>query len=193
MTDAVTRCPWCVGDTDYVDYHDKVWGVPVRDDRELFEFLTLEGFQAGVSWIMILKKQKNFQRAFDNFDIEKVANYGPDKVEELLQDAGIIRNRSKIEAAVTNAQAVLRIQREYGSLSQFLWKYVDNVPIVNAYKNMSEVPAKTELSTRLSKEFKKQGIKYMGPVTTYAFMQAMGMVNDHLVNCDRWATVQELA
>ena len=193
MTDAVTRCPWCVGDTDYVDYHDKVWGVPVRDDRELFEFLTLEGFQAGVSWIMILKKQKNFQRAFDNFDIEKVANYGPDKVEELLQDAGIIRNRSKIEAAVTNAQAVLRIQREYGSLSQFLWKYVDNVPIVNAYKNMSEVPAKTELSTRLSKEFKKQGIKYMGPVTTYAFMQAMGMVNNHLVDCDRWATVQELA
>ena len=193
MTDAVTRCPWCIGNTDYVDYHDKVWGVPVRDDRELFEFLTLEGFQAGVSWIMILKKQKNFQRAFDNFDIEKVANYGPDKVEELLQDAGIIRNRSKIEAAVTNAQAVLRIQREYGSLSQFLWKYVDNVPIVNAYKNMSEVPAKTELSTRLSKEFKKQGIKYMGPVTTYAFMQAMGMVNNHLVDCDRWATVQELA
>jgi len=180
-----TRCTWSGSDPDYLTYDDEVWGVPVHDDRKLFEFLVLEGAQAGLSWITILKRQENYRAAFDNFDIERVANYTKRDIERLLRDAGIIRNRLKIQSAIKNARGVLKIQEEFGSLDAFLWRYVDGAPIQNEWTSMAEIPANTELSDRMSKELKKRGFNFVGSTICYAFMQAVGMVNDHTTDCFR--------
>ncbi|MCH4889899.1 DNA-3-methyladenine glycosylase I [Acidaminobacter sp. JC074] len=179
----MNRCFWCEGDELYEKYHDEVWGKPVYDDRELFEFLTLEGAQAGLSWITILRRQAAYKKAFDGFDIEKVASYGDDKVEELMKDAAIIRNRLKIKSTIKNAKGILKIQEEYGSFSHYLWSYVDHEPILNAFKNADQVPAETELSKKISKDLKKRGFSFVGPTIIYAYMQAIGMVNDHYEGC----------
>jgi len=183
------RCDWCVGDPLYEQYHDEEWGVPVFDDTKLFEFLTLETFQAGLSWITVLRKRENFRKAFDNFDYVKIANYSETKFEDLLQDAGIIRNRLKVRAAVTNAQAFIKVQEEFGSFSKYIWKFVDGKPIKNAFKSLREVPANTALSDALSKDLKKRGFKFVGTTVVYAHMQATGMVNDHVVGCFRYSEV----
>lgn len=177
------RCAWCEKDELYRDYHDKEWGKPVRDDQKLFEFLILESFQAGLSWYTILSKRENFRKAFDNFDYKKVANYKEQKVEELMQNAGIVRNRLKILATINNARCFMNVQKEYGSFSSYLWSFVDGKPIINSPKTLDEVPATTEISDKLSKDLKKKGFKFMGSTVVYAHMQATGMVNDHLVSC----------
>ncbi len=180
----IARCPWCGEDPLYIEYHDKEWGKPLHDDQKLFEFLLLESFQAGLSWITILKKRENFRKAFDNFDAKKIANFGDAKVNELLVDSGIIRNRAKIEAAINNARVYLEIQEEYGSFDKYIWQFVNHKPKLNKRRNMSEVPAITTEATQMSKTLKKRGFKFIGPTTSYAFMQATGMVNDHFVDCD---------
>ncbi len=177
------RCFWVNNDPLYIEYHDNEWGKPVYDDKTLFEFLLLETFQAGLSWITILKKRENFRAAFDNFDYKKIANYQQDKFEELLVNEGIIRNKLKIKSAITNAQLFLEIQKEFGSFSKFIWKYVDGKPIKNSFITREEVPASTALSDVISKELKKRGFKFVGSTIIYAFMQATGMVNDHSVDC----------
>ncbi len=177
------RCFWVNNDPLYIEYHDNEWGKPVFDDKTLFEFLLLESFQAGLSWITILKKRENFRAAFDNFDYKKIANYQQDKFEELLVNEGIIRNKLKIKSTITNAQLFLEIQKEFGSFSKFIWKYVDGKPIKNSFKTREEVPATTALSDAISKELKKRGFKFVGSTIIYAFMQATGMVNDHSVDC----------
>jgi DNA-3-methyladenine glycosylase I len=179
------RCDWCVGNTLYEAYHDQEWGVPVYDDATLFEFLILETFQAGLSWITILRKRENFRKAFDNFDYKTIANYKQDKVDELLQDAGIVRNKLKINATLTNAQAFMNIQEEFGSFSTYIWGFVDRKPIKNTCKTMQDVPATTALSDTLSKDLKKRGFKFVGSTIIYAHMQATGMVNDHKIGCFR--------
>ena len=176
------RCEWATTDL-YKEYHDKEWGQPLHDERRLFEMLCLEGMQAGLSWITILNKRENFRKAFDNFDIKKVAAYGDDKVEALMQDAGIIRNRLKINACITNSQAFLKIQETHGSFDKFIWSYVNNTPIVNNFKDMSVVPASTPLSDKISKDLKKLGFKFIGTTIIYAYMQAIGMVDDHFPHC----------
>lgn len=178
-----TRCPWCGTDALYTAYHDNEWGRPEHDDRKLFEMLILEGMQAGLSWITILRKRENFRRAFDNFDPKKIARYGEEKLTELLANEGIIRNRLKINAAVTNAKAFLEIQREFGSFDKYIWSFVDNKPIINRPKTLADVPAKTALSDKISAELKKRGFKFVGSTIVYSFMQAVGMVDDHLVSC----------
>jgi len=182
-----TRCTWSGSDPDYIAYHDEVWGVPVHDDRMLFEFLVLEGAQAGLSWITILKRQENYRTAFDNFDIKRVANYTERDIERLLGDAGIIRNRLKIQSAIENARAVLEVQEEFGSLDAFLWRAVDGAPIQNEWKSMAEIPVNTERSDRMSKDLKARGFNFVGSTICYAFMQAVGMVNDHTTDCFRHA------
>ncbi|WP_347173693.1 DNA-3-methyladenine glycosylase I [Polaribacter uvawellassae] len=177
------RCFWVNNDPLYIEYHDNEWGKPVFDDETLFEFLILESFQAGLSWITILKKRENFRKAFDNFDYKKIANYQQDKFDELLVNEGIIRNKLKIKSAITNAQLFLEIQKEFGSFSKFIWKYVDGKPIKNSFKTREEVPAKTALSDAISKELKKRGFKFVGSTIIYAFMQATGIVNDHTTDC----------
>jgi DNA-3-methyladenine glycosylase I len=179
----ITRCAWVSSDPLYIDYHDKEWGVPVYDDETLFEFLTLETFQAGLSWITILKKRENFRRAFDNFDYKKIADYTQDKVDTLLQDAGIVRNKLKINATITNAKAFMDIQKEFGSFSTYIWGFTGGKPIQNAFKALRDVPAKTELSDKISKDLKKRAFKFVGSTVIYAHMQATGMVNDHSVDC----------
>lgn len=180
------RCDWVpLNDPLYVRYHDEEWGVPVRDDRLLFEFLLLEGFQAGLSWITILRKRENYKLAFDNFDAKKIARYDEKKVEELMQNSGIVRNRKKIEAAVDNAKAFLELQKEFDSFSEYIWGFVDGKPIVNNWKSLKEIPANTELSDKISKDLKKRGFKFVGSTIIYAHMQATGMVNDHTVDCFR--------
>ena len=181
------RCPWPGTDPLYVAYHDDEWGVAERDDRALYEKLVLDGFQAGLSWITILRKREAFRRAFDGFAPEKIARYSKKKVEALMQDAGIVRNRMKIEGAVASARAWLEIMEKSAGFSPFLWKFVEGRPIVNRYKTMSEIPAETEISRIISKELKAQGFKFCGPTIIYAFMQATGMVNDHLTSCPRHA------
>jgi DNA-3-methyladenine glycosylase I len=183
------RCGWCVGDTLYEEYHDKEWGKPVRDDQTLFEFLILETMQAGLSWIIILRKRENYREALDGFDMVKIADYNPKKIETLMQNPGIIRHRLKIDAIVNNAQAFLQIQQEYGGFSNFLWSYVDDKPIVNAITNYKEAPATTPISDQLAKDLKKKGFKFVGSTTIYAFMQAVGMVNDHEISCYRYDEV----
>lgn len=180
------RCGWCVGDPLYEAYHDQEWGVPVFDDATLFEFLILETFQAGLSWITILRKRENFREAFDAFDYKKIASYKQEKVDALLQDAGIIRNKSKIHATITNAQAFMKIQEVFGSFSNYIWDFVDGKPIKNKLKDYKEAPATTALSDRISKDLKKRGFKFVGPTVIYAHMQATGMVNDHEVGCFRY-------
>ena len=180
----IARCPWCGDDPLYMEYHDKEWGKPLHDDQKLFEFLILESFQAGLSWITILRKRENFRKAFDDFKAEKVAKYGEVEIERLLADSGIVRNRAKIEAAINNANIFLEIQKEYGSFDKYIWQFVDHKPILNKRRSMTEVPAITTEATQMSKTLKKRGFKFIGPTTSYAFMQATGMVNDHFVGCD---------
>ncbi|AXG68432.1 DNA-3-methyladenine glycosylase 1 [Kordia sp. SMS9] len=186
------RCTWCGNDPLYVAYHDEEWGVPVYDDERLFEFLILETFQAGLSWITILRKRENFRKAFDNFDYKKIAKYNEKKFQSLLEDAGIIRNKLKIKATITNAQAFMKVQEEYGSFATYIWQFTDGKPIQNAFKTMKEVPATTELSDKLSKDLKKKGFKFIGSTTIYAHMQATGMVNDHTTDCFRYDELKNL-
>ena len=183
------RCDWCVGDPLYEAYHDEEWGVPVYDDDTLFEFLILETFQAGLSWITVLRKRENFRKAFDNFNYKKVANYAQNKIDELLQDTGIIRNKLKVNATVTNAQAFIKIQEEFGSFSDYIWKFTDGKPIKNSFKSLNEIPANTPLSDTISKDLKKRGFKFVGTTVVYAHMQATGMINDHVKGCFRYEEV----
>ncbi len=182
----VSRCEWAGSDPLYVAYHDNEWGVPVHDDRVLFEFLVLEGMQAGLSWMTILKKRENFRRAFDDFDPRRVAAYDDKKIAALLADAGIIRNRAKINATIGNAQAFLRVQEEFGTFGAYMWGFVGGKPIRNAWQAMSEIPAQSEQSVALSKDLLRRGFRFVGPTIVYAHMQAIGMVNDHTVNCFRY-------
>ena len=177
------RCAWCEKDDLYRNYHDNEWGKPVYDDETIFEFLILETFQAGLSWYTVLAKRENFRKAFDNFDLLKVANYSEDKMAELAEDAGIIRNKLKIKATVTNAQAFIKVQKEFGSFSKYIWGFVDGKPIDNQPKTLSEVKATTPISDTLSKDLKKRGFKFVGSTVMYAHMQATGMMNDHVVDC----------
>jgi DNA-3-methyladenine glycosylase I len=180
------RCGWCRGDALYEAYHDQEWGVPVYDDDTLFEFLVLETFQAGLSWITVLRKRENFRKAFDAFDYKKIATYDERKLATLMEDAGIIRNKLKIRATVSNAQAFIKIQEEFGSFSNYIWQFVSGKPIVNQVKNYKNAPATTEISDKLSKDLKKRGFKFVGSTVVYAHMQATGMVNDHEVSCFRY-------
>lgn len=177
------RCSWCEKDDLYRQYHDTEWGKAVYEDSILFEFLLLESFQSGLSWYTILKKRENFSLAFDNFDYKKIANYSSEKVEELLQNQGIIRNRLKILAAINNAQRFMEVQKEFGSFSNFLWQFVNEKPIINLPKTLQEIPATTPLSDLIAKSLKKKGFKFMGSTVVYAFLQAIGVVNDHLADC----------
>lgn len=180
-----SRCSWCGEDPLYVQYHDQEWGLPVFSDDVLFEFLLLETFQAGLSWITILRKREHFRAAFDGFDYKKIAAYDEHKYETLLSDKGIIRNRLKIKASISNAQAFIKLQKEFGSFSSYFWQFSNHKPIVNHRQNLQEVPATTPLSDTISKEMKKKGFKFVGSTVIYAYMQAIGMVNDHVVDCFR--------
>ncbi len=186
------RCPWVGNNEQYLAYHDTEWGVPVHDDRELFECLTLEGAQAGLSWSTILAKRDNYRKAFANFEIEKVARFTPAKKEKLMNDAGIVRNRLKIESTVDNARALKKLIKEEGSFDAYLWGFVDGKPLQSKIKTHGDYPAKTEISTALSKDLKKRGFRFVGPTIVYAFMQATGMVNDHALKCFRHKTVSRL-
>lgn len=181
---ARTRCPWAQGE-EYIAYHDKEWGVPVHDDRLLFEFLVLEGAQAGLSWATILKKRDNYRAAFDRFDPTLVARYGKKERNRLLADAGIVRNRLKIDSAIENAQSFLAVQQEFGAFDRYIWRFVGGQPTQNAWRSMKDVPAKTPVSDAMSKDLKRRGFRFVGSTICYAFMQAVGMVNDHLVDCIR--------
>ena len=183
------RCQWSVEDPLYVHYHDTEWGVPVRDDRKLFEFLILDGAQAGLSWLTILKKRENYRSAFDQFDPVKISRYGMRKIESLLNNSGIIRNRLKILSVVDNARALLDIQSETGSFSDYLWQFVDGFTIKNRYRSIDQIPAYTRESEAMSRDLKKRGFRFVGPTICYAFMQAAGMVNDHIVSCFRYDEV----
>lgn len=185
------RCPWSVGDELYEHYHDTEWGVPKADDRLFFEKLCLEGFQAGLSWITVLRKRERFREVFDGFDPVKIASYDDRKIEALMQDQGIIRNRLKIKATISNAQAFLKMQEKQG-LAAFFWGYVDGRPVQNSFDDLSQVPAETEISQRISKDLKKAGFKFCGPTIVYAYMQSLGLVNDHLVSCPSYAVCREL-
>lgn len=179
------RCWWCGEDPLYCSYHDTEWGVPVHDERTLFEFLVLEGAQAGLSWITILRKREAYRKAFSNFDVEKVARYDARKVASLLKDAGIVRNRLKIESAVKNAKAFIAVQEEFGGFDAYQWRFVDGAPIQNIWKGRTSIPARTAISDAFSKDLKKRGFSFVGSTIIYAHMQAVGMVNDHLVECFR--------
>ncbi|MEM9143168.1 MAG: DNA-3-methyladenine glycosylase I [Bacteroidota bacterium] len=183
------RCGWCLGDDLYIAYHDREWGVPVKDDKTLFEFLVLETFQAGLSWITVLRKRENFRKAFDHFDYTKIAHYPQNKIDTLLQNPGIIRNKLKVNATVSNARAFLEVQKEFGSFSSYLWDFVDGTPIKNAFKDYRDAPANTALSDTISKDMKKRGFKFVGSTVIYAHMQATGMVNDHEIGCFRYNEV----
>ena len=185
----IQKCGWCIGDPLYEAYHDEEWGTPVYDDDTLFEFLILETFQAGLSWITVLRKRENFRKAFDNYDYKKVATYTQKKIDILLQDSGIIRNKLKINATITNAQSFMKIQEEFGSFSAYIWEFVNGKPIKNKIKNYNEGPANTPLSDTISKDLKKRGFKFVGSTVVYAHMQATGMVNDHEVSCFRYNIV----
>jgi len=185
MDQEKTRCGWCGIDPLYVAYHDTEWGVPVHDDRLLFEFLVLEGAQAGLSWLTILRKRENYRQAMENFACERLAGYTEDDVARLLADPGIVRNRLKIASAIKNAQGVLAIKEEFGSLDAYLWRYVDGAPVQNQWQRLEEIPAQTRLSDLMSKDLKTRGFSFIGSTICYAFMQAVGMVNDHLTNCFR--------
>jgi DNA-3-methyladenine glycosylase I len=191
--DGLKRCPWPKLDPLYVAYHDDEWGVPEIDDRALYEKLILDGFQAGLSWITILRKRENFRQAFSEFQPEKIARYTPKKIERLMQDEGIVRNRAKIEGTVLSARAWLDVMEKGPGFSQLLWDFVDGKPKINAYRSTQQVPAETVISQKMSKELARRGFKFCGPTIVYAFMQAVGMVNDHLVTCHRHAACAKLA
>lgn len=188
-----TRCQWCLGSDIYVAYHDLEWGVPSFDDRHLFEMLILEGAQAGLSWLTVLKKRENYREAFDGFDPEKIAGYDQKRIDGLLLNPGIIRNKLKVNAAVTNAQAFLKVVESGSSFSDYLWKLTDGKPLINEWKSMNELPAKTEISDRMSKQLLKDGFKFVGSTICYAHMQATGMVNDHVTSCFRYEEVCKLS
>jgi DNA-3-methyladenine glycosylase I len=190
MSREIKRCKWCENDPLYIKYHDTQWGVPVYDDSKIFEFLLLETFQAGLSWITILRKRENFYKAFDNFNYQKIANYSDEKLAELKLDAGIIRNTLKIKASKTNAIAFMEVQKEFGSFSKYLWDFVDGKSIQNNFMSMSEMPANTPLSDKISKDLKSRGFKFVGSTIIYAHMQSMGMVNDHTIDCFRHKEVK---
>jgi DNA-3-methyladenine glycosylase I len=181
--DNKVRCGWCLGDPIYVDYHDNEWGQAVHDDKLLFEFLVLESFQAGLSWLTILRKRENFRKAFADFDVKKVAKFDQKKFDELMQDAGIVRNRLKIEAAINNAARFMETQKEFGSFDKYIWSFVGGKPLVNRLKSMREIQAKTDISNAMSKDMGNRGFKFRGSTICYAFMQAVGMVNDHIDGC----------
>jgi DNA-3-methyladenine glycosylase I len=188
----IQRCGWCEGDALYEKYHDTEWGVPLYDDQKLFEFLILETFQAGLSWITVLKKRENFRTAFDHFDYNKIAQYNDIKFQELIQNKGIIRNRLKIKAAITNAQAFLKVREEFGNFSDYIWRFVNGKPIKNQISNYNQLPANTPLSDTISMDLKKRGFKFVGSTVVYAHMQAAGMVNDHETSCFRYDEVASL-
>jgi len=185
----INKCGWCLGDPLYEAYHDNEWGVPVHDDKTLFEFLILETFQAGLSWITILRKRENFRKALDHFNYEKIATYNQDKIDGLLKDSGIIRNKLKIHATITNAKAFIAIQKEFGSFSKYIWDFVDGKPIKNKLENYKNAPPTTPLSDTISKDLKQRGFKFVGSTVIYAHMQATGMVNDHETQCFRYHEV----
>ncbi len=194
MTEETTvkRCTWCGSDPQYIAYHDEDWGVPIYDDRLLFEMLILEGAQAGLSWLTILKKRDNYRKAFHGFDATRIARYDQTEIDRLMQDTGIVRNRLKIETAVKNARGFLQIRKEFSSFSDYLWSYVDGKQIVNKWKYLSDIPAYTKLSDQLSKDLKKRGFNFVGPTICYAFMQSVGMVNDHTTECFRYHEIIQL-
>lgn len=187
--ESLKRCPWCGTDPLYVKYHDEEWGVPVHDDRKLFEFLILEGAQAGLSWITILRKRENYRKAYAGFNAEKVARFGAKDAARLLADAGIVRNRLKIAASITNAKAYLKVQEEFGSFDAYSWRFVNGRPIQNSLKTLKNIPARTPISDAFSKDLKQRGFKFVGSTIIYAHMQAVGMVNDHLMDCFRYRKV----
>jgi len=189
--EAITRCAWTGDDPLMQRYHDEEWGVPKHDDRRLFEDLVLDGAQAGLSWQTILRKRENYRRAFDNFDPVKVAAYDESRVAELLQDPGIVRNRLKIRSAIQNAQAFLRVQQEFGSFDAYIWGFVDGQPVINQWREMSQLPATSELAELISKDLRARGFNFVGPTIIYAFMQAVGIVNDHNIDCFRYTEVQQ--
>ena len=186
LDQSIVRCPWCGSDPLYISYHDHEWGVPLHDERRLFEMLTLEGAQAGLSWLTILRKREGYRRAFAGFDPQAVAEFGEADVARLLADPGIVRNRLKVASTISNARAVLEVQARYGSLDAFLWGFVDGAPIRNSWRSMSEIPASTPLSDAMSRELKRHGFRFAGTTICYAHMQATGMVNDHLTGCFRY-------
>ncbi len=183
MNKTKTRCAWVTDDPLYIAYHDKEWGIPLHDDQKLFELLILEGMQAGLSWITVLKKRENYRKAFDRFNAKKIAHYDQDKINELLLNAGIIRNKIKINAVIKNAQAYLKIKQEYNSFSDYVWQFVQGKPIENHWKSLKELPSKTPISDQMSKDLKQRGFTFVGSTICYAFMQASGMVNDHTMDC----------
>lgn len=185
----IKRCTWCGSDPLYVAYHDEDWGVPVHDDRMLFEMLILEGAQAGLSWLTILKKRGNYRNAFHGFEAARIARYDQAEIDRLMQDAGIVRNRLKIDSAIKNARAFLKIQEEYGTFADYLWQYFDGTPVINSWRQHSDLPAHTPLSDRLSKALKRRGFNFVGSTICYAFMQSIGMVNDHTTDCFRYAEI----
>ncbi len=185
-TKTLKRCSWALGSELEQNYHDREWGVPLHDDRKLFEFVTLEGAQAGLSWATILKKRDNYRKLFADFDVEKIARYNSRKIESLLKDPGIIRNRLKVESTITNARAFIEIQHELGSFDAYIWQFTDGKPVQNRWKTMQDIPASTEISELMSKELKKRGFRFVGSTICYAFMQATGMVNDHTIDCFRY-------
>ena len=189
----LTRCNWSLGDDLYLDYHDKEWGAPLHDDGKLFEFLVLEGAQAGLSWITVLKKRAAYRQAFDDFDYMQVAEYDESKVRSLLADPGIIRNELKIRSAIRNARAFIRVREEFGSFDNYIWNFVDGKPIQNSWQHGSQIPAETPLSNKISKDLKRRGFNFVGPTIIYAHMQATGMVNDHTTDCFRHREVRLLA
>lgn len=188
----ITRCGWVNSDPLYLAYHDEEWGVPVHDERHLFEMLILEGAQAGLSWITILRKRENYRQAFNNFQVEKVAGYDDRKVAELLANPGIVRNRLKVNAAIKNARAFLAVQEEFGSFDTYIWQFVEGQPKQNAWPTLAEIPARTPESEAMSKDLQKRGFKFVGPTICYAYMQAIGMVNDHIITCFRYEPVAHL-
>ncbi len=188
----VSRCAWSASDPLYIQYHDAEWGAPLHDDQKLFEFLILEGMQAGLSWLTILRKRENFRKAFHNFDADQIARYNERKIKTLMQDAGIIRNRQKILATIDNARAFLKVQSEFGSFDKYIWGFVHGKPLVNRWETLKEIPAKTALSETISKDLQRRGFRFVGPTIVYAHMQATGMVNDHLVSCFRYRQVMRM-
>ena len=181
-----TRCSWCGQDPLYIKYHDREWGVPVHSDRKLFEFLVLEGAQAGLSWITVLHRRTAYQEAFDQFDFSKIANYKERKVKSLLKNTGIIRNQLKVRSAINNAAAFIKVREEYGTFNKYIWQFVDGTPVINKFKTVKQIPANTPLSDQVSKDLKQKGFTFIGSTICYAYMQAIGMVNDHIVRCFRY-------
>jgi DNA-3-methyladenine glycosylase I len=192
MTKEIKRCPWTSDDLLMIKYHDEEWGVPLHNDRKLFEFIVLDGFQAGLSWRTIINKRKNFRKAFDNFDPKKIAKYNANKIKTLLNDEGIIRNRLKILAAVENAKAFLKIQKEFGSFDKYIWQFTGGRTILNRYRSLRELPATSRESDLMSADLKKRGFKFVGSTICYAFMQAAGMVNDHITKCFRYKSLSKI-